>query len=125
MPQLVAILRLLMPTELKPKDFFYLSHGQPFHWHTDFLSLLKRFTLPWLVRVVLLIPFRGGNVHRNRWQPWSGIRSKAWSTKVSETVEAQIVELRESTESPMGMLKIAQTLEIGTGTVQRVIKEMQ
>ncbi len=50
---------------------------------------------------------------------------KLGRAKVSKTVEAQIVELRESTEPPMGMLKIAQTLQIGTGTVQRIINEMQ
>jgi len=50
---------------------------------------------------------------------------KLGRAKVSKIVEAQIIELRERTEPPMGMLKIAQTLQIGTGTVQRVIKEMQ
>ncbi len=50
---------------------------------------------------------------------------KLGRSKVSKTVEAQIIELRESTEPPMGMLKIAQILQIGTGTVQRIIKEMQ
>jgi len=50
---------------------------------------------------------------------------KLGRAKVSKKVEAQILELRESTEPPMGMLKIAQTLKIGTGTVQRVIKEVE
>ncbi len=50
---------------------------------------------------------------------------KLGRSKISKNVEAQIIELRESTEPPMGMLKIAQTLQIGTGTVQRIIKEMQ
>ncbi len=50
---------------------------------------------------------------------------KLGRAKVSKAVEAQIIELRGRTEPPMGMLKIAQTLQIGTGTVQRIIKEMQ
>ena len=49
---------------------------------------------------------------------------KLGRAKVSKDVEAQILALRESTEPPMGMLKIAQSLGLGTGTVQRVIKEI-
>ncbi|GLO64051.1 hypothetical protein MACH09_45590 [Vibrio sp. MACH09] len=44
--------------------------------------------------------------------------------KVAEDVEAKIRELRTSTNPPMGMIKIAKTLGVGTGTVQRVVKAM-
>lgn len=44
--------------------------------------------------------------------------------KVSKEIEAQILELRDSTNPPMGMLKIAQKLGVGTGTVQRVLREI-
>jgi len=44
-------------------------------------------------------------------------------SKVSKKIENQIIKLRNSVEPPMGMLKIAKTLGVGTGTVQRVIKE--
>ena len=49
---------------------------------------------------------------------------KLGRAKVSKDVEAQILALRASTEPPMGMLKIAQNLGLGTGTVQRVIKDI-
>ena len=49
---------------------------------------------------------------------------KLGRAKVSKDIESQIIELRESTKPPMGMLKIAKTLGLGTGTVQRVIKEI-
>lgn len=49
---------------------------------------------------------------------------KLGRAKVSKDIDAQILELRKSTEPPMGMLKIAQNLGLGTGTVQRVIKEI-
>lgn len=48
---------------------------------------------------------------------------KLGRAKISKGIEAQILELRESTKPPMGILKIAMTLELGTGTVQRVINE--
>lgn len=44
-------------------------------------------------------------------------------SKVSKIIEDKIIKLRYSTKPPMGMLKIARTLEIGTGTVQRILKE--
>ena len=49
--------------------------------------------------------------------------TKLGRAKVSKDIEAQILVLRESAEPPMGMLKIARNLGIGTGTVQRVINE--
>jgi len=44
-------------------------------------------------------------------------------SKVSKKIENQILKLRNSVEPPMGMLKVAKTLGVGTGTVQRVVKE--
>jgi len=55
---------------------------------------------------------------------YKGKGVKLGRAKVSKDIESQIIELRESTKPPMGMLKIAKTLGLGTGTVQRVIKEI-
>jgi DNA invertase Pin-like site-specific DNA recombinase len=49
---------------------------------------------------------------------------KLGRAKVSKEIEAQILELRDSSNPPMGMLKIAQKLGVGTGTVQRVLREI-
>lgn len=49
---------------------------------------------------------------------------KLGRAKISKEIEAQILELRGSTKPPMGMLKIAHKLGVGTGTVQRVLKEI-
>jgi len=44
--------------------------------------------------------------------------------KVSKKIESQIRKMRKSTVPPMGMLRIARTIGVGTGTVQRVLKEI-
>jgi len=44
--------------------------------------------------------------------------------KVSVEIEDKIRAFRTNVSPPMGMLKIAKTLDIGTGTVQRVVKAM-
>jgi len=44
--------------------------------------------------------------------------------KVSKKIESQIRKMRHSTVPPMGILRIAQNVGVGTGTVQRVLKEM-
>jgi len=41
---------------------------------------------------------------------------------ISKKTEKKIMELRQSTMPPMGILKIAKKLGIGIGTVQKVIK---
>jgi DNA invertase Pin-like site-specific DNA recombinase len=40
--------------------------------------------------------------------------------KVDQTIEAEILALRQT---GVGQLKIAKTLRVGTGTVQRVLRE--
>ncbi|MCH2189640.1 MAG: hypothetical protein MK188_01780 [Gammaproteobacteria bacterium] len=49
--------------------------------------------------------------------------TKLGRAKVSKDIEAQMLDLRESNVPPMGMLKIAKSLGIGTGAVRQVINE--
>lgn len=50
---------------------------------------------------------------------------KLGRAKIPKELEVRIRELRMSSQPPAGILKIARKLQIGTGTVQRVVREMR